>query len=55
VAHFPIPGVEPELLMLHELAHYLDEIRGLERAAGPELRMIAPDPQRHAIAGIGQI
>jgi hypothetical protein len=52
--HFPISRVEPELLMLHEFANQLDEVGGLESAARFEFRMIAPDPQRHAIAGIGQ-
>jgi hypothetical protein len=51
---FPIPRVEPELLVLQKLARQLDEVGRLERTAGPEFWMIAPDPQRHPIAGIGQ-
>jgi hypothetical protein len=54
VTHLPIPRVEPELLMLHELADQLDEIGRLQCAAGAKLRMIAPDPQRHAVAGVRQ-
>jgi hypothetical protein len=54
MADFPIPRVEPKLLVLHKLAGELDEIGGLERAAGAELGVIAPDPQSHPVAGIGQ-
>ena len=42
--HFPIPRVEPELLMLHKLASQLDEIGSLERSARLVFRMIAPGP-----------
>src|ERR1041385_3746071 len=54
VPHLPVPRVEAELLVLDELAAQLDEIRSLQRTAGAEFRMIAPDPQRHSIASIGE-
>ena len=54
VAHLPFPRVEAELLVLQKLAAQLDEIRSLQRIARLEFRMIAPDPQRHPIAGIGE-
>src|SRR2546423_7857951 len=50
----PVTRIEPELLVLHELAAQLDEIRGLERTARAEFRMIAPNAQRHSIARIGE-
>lgn len=40
--------------MLDELARDLDEIGGLQRIARLVVRMIAPDAQQHAIAGVGQ-
>jgi hypothetical protein len=40
--------------MLTKLGAQLDEVAGPHRIAGAIFGMVAPDPQRHAIARIGQ-
>ena len=48
----PTTDVEAILLMLIKLAGDLDEITALHRVAGLVVRTVAPDAQRHAIAGV---
>jgi hypothetical protein len=51
--HQPFARFESVLLMPIELAGELDEILSRERATSFVGGMIAPDPQRHAIACVG--
>src|SRR5207247_2158692 len=53
-ARLPLAGVESVLLVLVKFAGDFNEIAALHRFAGSEVRVIAPDPQRHAIGGVGQ-
>src|SRR5262245_55030700 len=54
LARRPASDIEPVLLVLIEFAGDLDELAALERIASLIVGMIAPHPQRHAIARIGQ-
>jgi hypothetical protein len=54
MTHLPVPRIESELLVLHELAAQLDEIRRFEGAARFVLGMIAPHAERHAITRVRQ-
>src|SRR5439155_3084437 len=53
-AHGPFARFKSVLLMPVKLAGELDEIVGRERAARFVSRVIAPDTQRYAIAGVGK-
>ena len=53
-AHFPEAGIEAVLLMLVKLPGDLDEITAPHRVAVFVIWIVAPDAQRHAIAGVGQ-
>src|SRR4051794_5539381 len=50
----PLVSLEPELRVLLKFARELNEVTGRKHAASLVSGMISPDPQRHAIAGVGQ-